>query len=199
MLQHHSQEFKKIRFNNSIPHQYQLRSKKIASNPSKGTNFFHLTSQYLLAYHAFQHNTNHIHQNDRKKETIYSLLNGANEYICTTSPSNEWERFTQGNKHGVRSTHTIDFIHRSQIPPGRDITCVTFVIDYIPLKYDLYRIRITIGGDTLSYNLDAGSPAANILETKVLLNITISDTNIRGRFMFADIECSFLATQMKRE
>ena len=57
-------------------------------------------------------------------------------------------------------------------------------------------MRITVGGDRLDYNDDAGSPAANLLETKILLNSVISDAHKGARFMSADIKDHFLATPM---
>ena len=59
-------------------------------------------------------------------------------------------------------------------------------------------MRITVGGNRLSYNEDSGSPAANLLETKVLLNSTISDAIKGAHFMTADIKYYFLATPMAK-
>ena len=53
-------------------------------------------------------------------------------------------------------------------------------------------------GDILTYLDDVGSPATNILETKVLLNITISDAKKGVRFMTEYIQHYFLATPMAR-
>ena len=52
--------------------------------------------------------------------------------------SNEWGRLAQGNKHGVSSTDTIDFIHKHEVPQGRDVTYATYVLDYRPLKSEPY-------------------------------------------------------------
>ena len=49
------------------------------------------------------------------------------------------------------------------------------ICDFRPLKDDPYRVRLTVGGDKLEYDNDAGSPAASFIETKLILNITISD------------------------
>ena len=73
----------------------------------------------------------------------------------------------------VSYTDTIDFIHKHEVPNGRDVTYATYVLDYRPLKSEPYRERITVSGDRLTYDNDAGSPVANLLKTKVLLNSTI--------------------------
>ena len=44
---------------------------------------------------------------------------------------------------------------------------------------------------------DAGSPAANLLETKILVNSTISDARKGAWFMSADLKDFFLATPME--
>ena len=84
------------------------------------------------------------------------------------------------------------------MPKDRDITYATFVLDHRPLKTEEFRIRITVGGNRLSHTEDSGSPAANLLETKVLINSVISDAKEGARFMTADIKDYFLATPMAR-
>ena len=53
-----------------------------------------------------------------------------------------------------------------------------------------------MGGDKLTYNEDSAAPAANLLETKILINSTISDAHRGARFMSADIKDHFLATSI---
>ena len=71
------------------------------------------------------------------------------------------------------------------------------VCDYQPLKDEKYRVRITVGSDKLPYYDDAGSPAADLLETKILLNSTISDARWGAQFICLDIKDHFLATPMQ--
>ena len=119
------------------------------------------------------------------------MLKVPNSSIWNKSLSNEWGRLAQGNIHGVRSTDTIDFILKKEVPDGTTVTYATYVLDYRPLKEEPYRVRITVGGDKLHYTDDAGSPAANLLETKVLINSTISEASRGARFMTADIKDFF--------
>ena len=195
-LQNPSSQLKNARFRNTVPHKYPLRSlQRKAQN--KSTNFRHLAAQHLTAQHIFQPKVNHIFTASGKKETIDSLLNSINKVVWTRSLSNEWGRLAQGNTHGVTSTDTIDFIHKYEVPTDKRITYATYVVDYRPLKNEQYRVRITVGGDRLVYLDDAGSPAANLIETKLLVNSTISDAKRGAKFMSADIKDYFLATPMK--
>ena len=122
---------------------------------------------------------------------------GSNREICKRSLSNEWGQLAQGNDNEVVATDTIDFITQQEVPRGRDVTYATFVLDYRPLKTEPHQVRITVGGDRLTYAADAGSPAANMLETKILINNVISDASKGARFMSADLKDHFLATPME--
>jgi hypothetical protein len=108
-------------------------------------------------------------------------LSGKDGETWTKSLSNEFGQLAQGNKnHGIVGTDTIDFI-----------------CDYRPLKSEPYRVHLTIGGDKLPYADDAGSPAASLLETKLVLNSTISDADKGARFLCANLKDHFLASPMK--
>ena len=53
---------------------------------------------------------------------------------------------------------------------------------------------MVVGGDRLDYFDDSGSPAASLLETKILINSTISDADKGAKFMSADLK-DFFCTQ----
>ena len=78
------------------------------------------------------------------------------------------------------------------------MTYATYVLNYKKLEEEKYRVRITVGGDRLTYPYGTGSPPANLTETKVLINITISDARLCARFMSADMKGYFLDTPMAR-
>ena len=176
---------------------YNLRSQR----PHE-TSFRNLAQQHLVAQHVFSTPTNnafHMYNpTSGKKETIDSLLNSTAAQRWTCSLSNEWGRLAQGNKHGVKATDTIDFIHRYDVPTGRKVTYGSFVCDYRPLKDDPYRVRLVVGGDKLDYPDDPASPAAGLLQTKLLINSTISDAKKGARFMSMDLKDHFLASPMER-
>ena len=66
--------------------------------------------------------------------------------------------------------------------------------DYRPLKDDPYRVRLTVGGDKLPYYSDVGSPAASLLESKLLFNSVVSTPG--AKFLSADIKYYFLCSPM---
>ena len=53
-----------------------------------------------------------------------------------------------------------------------------------------------MGGDKLEYTHDASSPAANLLETKLILNSTISDSHKGAKFAIIDIKNFFLQSTL---
>lgn len=178
---------------------YNLRSRA----PHQRTPFRRLALQYVSATKtsipSLSNNAFHLyHPTTGKKETIDTLLNGPNATLWTKSLSNEWGRLAQGNVHGVKATDTIDFIHKSKVPVDRKVTYGSFVCDYRPLKDDPYRIRLVVGGDKLDYNDDPASPAAGLLETKLLVNSVISDADKGAKFMCMDLKDHFLASPMER-
>ena len=66
------------------------------------------------------------------------------------------------------------------------------VCDHRPLKKEKFRVRLTLGGDVLEYDGNASSPAASLLEAKLLINSTISDSHLGAKFMSIDLKDFFL-------
>ena len=165
---------------------------------NRGTNYRTTAINHFVAMHVFADpSVNHIYNPDTgKKETMDSLLKGVTSKLWITSLSNELGRLAQGIHGRVVATDTIDFIHRSEVPAGKKVTYANFICDFRPLKSEPYRVRLTVGGDRLPYDNDAGSPAAALLETKLVINSTISDAKKGARFMGADLKDYFLASPM---
>ena len=51
-----------------------------------------------------------------------------------------------------------------------------------------------VGGDKLPYKADAGSPASNLIKTKILVNIILSDAYKGAKFLSCDLKDFFLAS-----
>jgi hypothetical protein len=184
-------------YNNSYQHRYNLRSLHRTTPRSYKAR----AAEYLVAQQLFEeynHQINHIYNINGKRQTIDTVCKGLDKDIWNQSISNEWGRLAQGNDSGVHFNDVIDFISQQEVPRDRDVTYATYVLDYRPLNSQAHIIRITVGGDKLSYPDDAGSPAANILETKKLINSVISDAKTGARFMSADAKVFFLNSPMQR-
>ena len=154
---------------------------------------------YLLANQLFQPTQQHsgsIYNADGSKASLDDLLTGTDKLVWTSALSNEWGRLAQGNAAGVAWTDTIDFIPHSEVPQNVKVTYANFVCSHRPKKTEPWRVRIVVGGDKLNCAYDTGSPAASLLETKLLLNSVISDAANGARFLTCDLKDFFLATPM---
>ena len=179
------------KFPSSIP-SISKQSKRYNLRPrlnKQSTNFKDLATRQLLAQHLFHSpKIHHIFDKSGNRQSIDKLRVGPDGKIWEISLSNEWGRLAQGNDNGVIGTDTIVFLHPSQVPKNRAITYANFIMDYRPLKKEQHRVRITVGGDRLPYPGDAGSPATDLTETKLLVNSVISDSSKGARFLSADLK-----------
>ena len=66
-----------------------------------------------------------------------------------------------------------------------------------PLKPKKHRVRHTVGGDKLDYEENESSPAVSLLDTKILSNNVISDTDKGAIYCTADIKNFYLNKPMK--
>ena len=96
----------------------------------------------------------------------------------------------------ITGNENILFIPRIKLLSGRKITYSNPVCDYFPHKDDPYRIRLTIGGDKFPYPSGSGSPAATLLEAKILFSSVISTPGYQ--FICAYIKDCFIYSPMER-
>ena len=90
---------------------------------------------------------------------------------------------------------TIFFIPRTSVPKDKKVTYGRLVSNIRPLKTETHRVRITVGGDKLTYNGDASSTCAAITTVKTLLNSVISTP--AARFSTIDIKDFYYGTPLK--
>jgi hypothetical protein len=125
-------------------------------------------------------------------------LEAQNGPTWTNSLCNEHGRLVQGcTENNVLGTDTADFIYQHEVPSDKKVTHRNFICDYRPVKTEPFRVRLTVGGDKLPCDDDAGSPATSLLESKLIINSTISDADKGARFLTADPKDHFLASPMK--
>ena len=108
-------------------------------------------------------------------------------------------RLAQGLEGVVDGTDTMDFIAKHDIPQDRwhDVTYARIVCSYRPEKADPNRVRLTVGGNKINYPGDCGTPTADLLTVKLLLNSVISTPG--AKFMTMDIANFYLMTPLKRK
>ena len=81
-----------------------------------------------------------------------SLLKGENSTRWYGGLSNEWDRLSQGNDHGIKGTETLVYIQNEDITIDRKLTYRSFVCDYRPLKDQKWRVRLEVSGENYLMN-----------------------------------------------
>ena len=84
----------------------------------------------------------------------------------------------------------------NQVPPNRKVTYANFVCTMRPGKSEVYRVRMTVGGDRLDAYQDVRSPLVGLIDTKIHLNSTISNAHKGARYCTGDIKDFFLGSSM---
>ena len=94
---------------------------------------------------------------------------------------NEVGRLAQGMPGRNSGTNTIYFINKAPIPVDkwRDVAYSRIVCNVRPQKEETNRTRLTFGGNNLSVDMDCGTPIAEVLTVKLLLNSVISTLNAK--------------------
>jgi hypothetical protein len=138
-----------------------------------------------------------------KAENIDSLLRGPDGIKWFKSLTNEWGRCMQGLRkqrtisEQISGNDTMYFILPHQVPAGRTVTYANFVCTMRPGKAEIWRIRMTVGGNLLVAFQDVRSPAISLVDTKIHLNSVISDAHRGARYCTGDLKDFFLQSHMK--
>jgi len=111
---------------------------------------------------------------------------------------NEIGRLAQGMPGRNKGTNTLFFIDRKDVPPDRwrDVTYGKIVCNVRPQKAETNRTRLTFGGSHCNTEIDCGTPTANLLSVKLLLNSVVSTPG--AKFLGLDLKDFYLNTPMDR-
>ena len=115
------------------------------------------------------------------------------------SSANEFGRLFQGiGDRTKKPSNTCFFINKQQVPPERfkDVTYCKFVCSIQEQKKETNRTRAVLGGNLVHFPGDVGTPTADMMLFKILLNSVVSTPN--AKFMTIDISNFYLNTPMTR-
>ena len=138
-------------------------------------------------------------ENGELLEYRHLTANPKTRETWTHSYGNELGRLAQGMPGRVKGTDTIFFIPRQAVPKERtkDVTYGLITCLIRPEKIEEpNRTRLVAGGDRVHYPFDAGTPTADLLTVKLLINSIISTPG--ARFFTMDIKNFYLCTPMER-
>jgi len=117
----------------------------------------------------------------------------------STSLANGFGRLFQGVGKRIKNpTNTCHFIRKDQVPKDRfkDVTYGKFECTVRPQKAEKHRTRLVVGGNRIKYPGEVGTPTAEMLLVKILLNSVVSTRG--AKFMSIDIKNFYLVTPMER-
>ncbi len=140
-----------------------------------------------------------IEENGELLEYFHLIAHHTTRATWKHSYGNEIGQLAQGMPGRNTGTNTIIFIKKNQVPHDRakDVTYGLITCLVRPEKIDEpNRMRLVAGGDRVHYPGDAGTPTADLLTVKLLLNSIISTPN--AKFMTMDIKDFYLNTPMAR-
>ena len=127
-------------------------------------------------------------------EEYPALIRGKDQEIWKSSYGNDICRLAQGMPGRPDGTDTIKFIRRSDVPPNKKVTYGKKECTIRPTKAEKYRVRLTVGGDKLTYHGLTATQCASLITTKILLNSTVSTPDARWGSL--DIKNFYYGTPM---
>jgi hypothetical protein len=132
-------------------------------------------------------------------EYCHLIANQTTRATWQHSYGNEIRCLAQGMPGHNTGTNTIVFIKKNQVPQNRakDVTYGLIPCLIRPEKIEeLNQTRLVVGGDRAHYPGNAGTPTANLLTVKLLINSTISTLN--AKYMTMDMKDFYVNTPMAR-
>jgi hypothetical protein len=124
------------------------------------------------------------------------LVNHHNDIIkqrWLRSAENEFARLFQGY-NGVEGIDVLEWILRKNIPSDKQVTYPRYVVDIRPEKSEMYRTRITAGGDRIDYYGEVATHSASMETIKMHWNSVLSTEG--AHYCTADISNMYLCSDL---
>jgi len=107
---------------------------------------------------------------------------------------NELGRLSQGYKT-IKGKNTIFFIAKSKVPKGKRVTYARIVCAIRPQKVETHRVRLTAGGNLITYSGIVSTPTAAMTTIKTHWNSVISTPG--SKYATLDIKDFYLNSKLK--
>ena len=112
------------------------------------------------------------------------------------SCANEFGRLCQGVGNRIKGTNTLFFIPKNKVPKNKTVTYPRIVCDYRPTKSEPNRIRITVGGNLITYTDEVYTSTAGLMTAKILINSILSTD--KAKCACFDIKDFYLNSHLKQ-
>jgi hypothetical protein len=141
-----------------------------------------------------------IHPTTGKSMSYEQLIaDSATRALWDGKMAKELGRLAQGLPNITEGTNTIVFMSHediANIPKDRTVTYARIVVDFRPQKSDPNRVRITVGGNLITYPGEVTTRTADMTTSKILWNSVLS--TLGAKYCCADIKNFYLETPMGR-
>jgi hypothetical protein len=121
-------------------------------------------------------------------------------HVWTTAFGKEFGTLAQGdNKTNTPGTDSIFILDRNEIAnirKDRTVAYALVVVDCRPQKEDPNRVRITAGGNLITYPGELTTRTADLTSSKILWKSVLSMA--RAKYMCVDIKKNYLGTPLER-
>ena len=108
---------------------------------------------------------------------------------------NEIGNIFQGIR-GIKGTEKCIFIHRHEVPQEINVTYIRIVCDIRTHKKETHRVRLSVGGNNLTYDDPVSSPTSDLIMTKLPQNRILSTPE--EKYLIVDENNFILNNPMKK-
>jgi hypothetical protein len=147
------------------------------------------------------HQANAVLNPDTGSPMSYDELirNPKTRALWSGAMTKELARLSQGIDGLTVGTNTVFFMSPDDIktiPSDRTVTYARIVVDFRPQKEDPNRVRITVGGNLITYPGEVTTRTADMITSKILWNSVLSTPG--AKYCCADVKNFYLETPMER-
>jgi hypothetical protein len=152
-------------------------------------------------HRSFEHYANAVIDPHTGRTLRYEDLikNPKTRDLWSNAMTKELARLAQGIEGLTVGTNTVFYLTHEEIkniPKDRTVTYARTVVDYRPQKADPNRVRITVGGNLITYPGEVTTRTADMVTSKVLWNSVVSTPG--AKYCCADVKNFYLETPMDR-
>ena len=90
----------------------------------------------------------------------------------------------------IKGTNTYSFIQKYEVTKGRKVTYSHIVCNIRPQKTETYRVQLTVGGDTISYEGPLSTHTADLTTSK--LHWKSLPSKPYGKYLIVDVKNFYL-------
>ena len=130
-----------------------------------------------------------------KPQEYRPLVKGPNKPKWTREFVNEIGRLFQGIRD-INVTNTCFSIHNNEVPKGSKVIYSRIVCNITPQKTKTCIVRLTVGGNKLSYRGPYYTPKADLTTSKLHCNSVLSTPD--GKYFIVDVKKFYLNNPMNK-